>query len=272
MMAAWQPVRADGGTDRLEHGRRATRACRARSSAGRRSTPARAAVRGCRRCACGADRGNDFRVPHHLHDSLSHWPGRPRIDQRLGDAHRFGVGQRIVQLMQRVGALADPAPRHRRGVTLAGASAPRRKWPASLPQQPRISRCLRLMCVMRVDLAGAGVGVVAGDDVAAAVARQHQAFLEGARGPGGFDDDVDALAVRERPHAPPGALPATCRSGRARDRRPSRRARSSRAAGAPIAMIVEAPPSRASAIVLKPDGAGALDEDAVAGTEAPRAR
>ena len=56
---------------------------------------------------------------------------RPRIDQRLGDAHRFGIGERFVQLVQRVAALADPAPRHRRGVTLqerqrrAGSGGPR---------------------------------------------------------------------------------------------------------------------------------------------------
>ena len=69
----------------------------------------------------------------------------PRIDQRLGDPHRFGVGERLVERVQAVAAAADLAPRHVCGMALERLSA-RRKCPASLPQQPRISRCLRLMC------------------------------------------------------------------------------------------------------------------------------
>ena len=46
----------------------------------------------------------------------------------------------------------------------------RRKWPASLPQQPRISRCLRLMCSCALIRARARVGVVPGDDIAPAIA------------------------------------------------------------------------------------------------------
>ena len=50
--------------------------------------------------------------------------------------------------------------------------------------------------LMRVDRARAGIGVMPGDDVAAAVAGESQTFFEGARGARSFDDDVGALAVR----------------------------------------------------------------------------
>ena len=49
--------------------------------------------------------------------------------------------------------------------------------------------------LMRVDRARADVGVVAGNDVAAAVADERHAFLDGARRAGGFDHDVGAFAV-----------------------------------------------------------------------------
>ena len=56
--------------------------------------------------------------------SLATDQASPRIDQRLGDAHRLGVGERLVQLMQRVRARADLAARGRRGVALEERQRP----------------------------------------------------------------------------------------------------------------------------------------------------
>ena len=68
---------------------------------------------------CGADRGDNFGVTH-----VELLRRSPRIDERLGDPHRFRVGQRVVQLMQRVGALTDGAPWHDWRRIVRGRSAP----------------------------------------------------------------------------------------------------------------------------------------------------
>ena len=92
-----------------------------------------------------------------------------------------------------------------------------------------------------------------------------------ARGPGGFDDDVDALAVRERPHVlepllrrRAGQVVDAIRAHRAGEIEPRRRRANRddrRRAGKPCQR------NRAQA-----DRAGALDDDALAGSESRRAR
>ena len=54
--------------------------------------------------------------------------------------------------------------------------------------------------LVHVDRAGPGVGVVAGDDVASAVADQIQRLFDRARRSGRFDGDVDAEAAGEVAH------------------------------------------------------------------------
>src|SRR5688572_32688382 len=53
---------------------------------------------------------------------------------------------------------------------------------------------------VRVDGARPDVGVVAGDDVAAAVAHEIQSFFDGARRAGCLDGDVYAFSMRSREH------------------------------------------------------------------------
>ena len=63
---------------------------------------------------------------------------------------------------------------------------------------------------VRVDLAVADVGVVPGDDVAPADAREIQSLGDGRGGAGGFDHDVRAFAVGRVEH---GLAPAVGRRG-----------------------------------------------------------
>ena len=56
-----------------------------------------------------------------------------RIDERLGDAHRLGVGERVVQPIQRIRPSADALPRHVGGVALEKAQAPAGNAPARCP-------------------------------------------------------------------------------------------------------------------------------------------
>ena len=84
-------------------------------------------------------------APRGVSSCLPLRPSLPRIHERLRNQHRLGGRERFVDRRQAVRPRADQIPRHFVAVALEGASA-RRKCPASLPQQPRMSRCLRLMC------------------------------------------------------------------------------------------------------------------------------
>ena len=118
----------------------------------------------------------------------------PRIHQRLRNPHGLGIGERLVQSAQ---ADTSAPPMSRQGTCrgLPGSRIASRKCRDSLPQHPRISRCLRLMCWCALMVLGTDVSVVPGDHVAAAVAHERHTFLDGARRAGGLDDDVDALTV-----------------------------------------------------------------------------
>jgi hypothetical protein len=63
--------------------------------------------------ASGQPEGSGFGIEtltHRSADAGSRVPPSPWIDDGLGESHRFGIGERLVQAGQRVGALADLAP------------------------------------------------------------------------------------------------------------------------------------------------------------------
>ena len=120
--------------------------------------------------------------------------------------------------------------------------------------------------LMRVDGARTDVGVVARDDVAAAVANERDTFLDGPSRTGGFDHDIDALSA--------GAL-----ANRLQPFLRRRRAECKHLVGAHLPREGQSrrgiahgkhggsPGQSAERDRAQANGADALDEDAVAGTK-----
>ena len=179
-----------------------------------------------RRAAGGTERRDDLGVPRHDHGSTS----------AFGMRMRLGVRERLVQL---AAGRSVCAPISRNGIDGCASriDSARRKCRASLPQQPRISRCLRLICWCALIVTVADVGVVAGDDVASADARQIESFRN-----------------RPRRRPPP-------RSRRRRLHRGSRRAQPAAARRAVVVVEVERHVRRPSRAPARAGSSGAPMRD-----------
>ena len=148
MIATWRPAARGRLANRAESGARAIRACRARNSAGTRRRRRRAAPRAS---PGAADAGPT--VATILVWRMSRSCRRPRIDERLGDPHRLGVGQRLVQAMRADTCARRSRATGHRGVCARGTSARGESGAGSLPQQPADLEVLAVDLVMRVDRA-----------------------------------------------------------------------------------------------------------------------
>src|SRR5689334_10135232 len=92
-----------------------------------------------------------------------------RTDKRFGETHRLGVGERLIQFREPVDTCADRPPRNRR---VMGLEHSQRAYVVTHLTAPAAANLevLAVDLLVDVDRARAGVGVVAGDDIAAAVA------------------------------------------------------------------------------------------------------
>ena len=165
---------------------------------------------------------------------------------------------------QRIRAGADGAPRNI-AVRTRGSPAPPENAGLAAPATANLET-LAVDVLVRVDGARTNIGVVPGDDVAAAVANERYAFLYGPSRTGGFDDDIDALAA--------GAL-----ADRLQPFLRRRRAERKDLVGAHLAREGESgrwdrrrqdgrgPGQSAERDRAQANGADALDEHAVAGTK-----
>src|SRR5262249_32023782 len=122
------------------------------------------------------------------------YPLTPRIHERLRDLQGAGGLERVVNRAEPVRLRADRRERH---VVMALARVERAEKMARLTAPAAADvEVLAIDVLVRVDRAVAGVRVVAGDDIRAAVAREAHALLERARRSGRLDDDVRAKATR----------------------------------------------------------------------------
>src|SRR3954452_8453510 len=120
-------------------------------------------------------------------------PEPRRIDEGFGNAHLLGVGERLVQLAQSVGARADLAARNR-GMALEHRERAQEMARLAAPAAPDL-QVLAVDLMVRVDRRGADVGVMARDHVPAADPRQVEAFRNRGCRAGDLEDNVGAFAV-----------------------------------------------------------------------------
>src|SRR5689334_2394271 len=100
-----------------------------------------------------------------------------RFNEGLWQTHRFGVGKRLIDVRERVGSRPDCAPRD--GIVVAVEQPQRTHEVADFtPPAAADLEMLAVDLLMDVDRAGAGVGVMARDDVGAAVAYQIERFFD----------------------------------------------------------------------------------------------
>src|SRR5215471_20072912 len=81
-----------------------------------------------------------------------------RADKRFRKAHRFGVGERLIELGERVGTCADRAPRDRRVMPLEDAQRTDEVPDFAAPAAANL-QVLAIDLLVHVDRARAGVGV-----------------------------------------------------------------------------------------------------------------
>src|SRR5262245_4867345 len=122
--------------------------------------------------------------------------GCPRIDERLGNLHRFGVGQRRVEPVEGIGLSTDGAPWHLRAESFEEREGAKKVSGFAAPTAADV-QMLTVDCQMHVERARPSIGVMTGDEITPTVANQEWPLFEGPRRPGGLDDDVNALTVRE---------------------------------------------------------------------------
>src|SRR3954466_16365143 len=121
------------------------------------------------------------------------------FDKSLRKTHRLGISERLIEVRERVGLRADRAPRNRVVMPLEDAQRAHEMRHLAAPAAANLEM-LAVGLLVHVDRARAGVGVVAGDHVTAAVADQVERLFDGARRAGRFDGHVDTDAAGQRPH------------------------------------------------------------------------
>src|SRR5947207_5307131 len=124
-------------------------------------------------------------------NSTSAW-----FDKSFGQSHRFRVGERAVDLGERVGASPYRMPRNFRMMALEKTQRANEVSHLAAPAAPNL-QMLAVDLLVNVDRARPGIGVMTGDHIAAAVADEGRRFLDGARRSGGLDGHVDAHAARQ---------------------------------------------------------------------------
>src|SRR5436190_4571048 len=97
--------------------------------------------------------------------------GSVRRDKRFRRAHRLGGGERLVQFAQAIRPRADPAPRNRRVMLFEDKERTDEMAHLAAPA-PTDFEMLAVDLLVDIDGARAGVGVMAANDVAAAVTDQ----------------------------------------------------------------------------------------------------
>src|SRR3954452_7652623 len=125
--------------------------------------------------------------------------GHRGINERFGDLHRLGGGQRGVELIQPIRSLADGVEWNFRSELLQEGQRAEKVCRLTSPAATNL-QVLAIDCGVHVDGAVAAIRVVASYDVAASVASQIGTFFERARRAGCFNHHIDAFAVRERSH------------------------------------------------------------------------
>src|SRR4051794_39219483 len=113
------------------------------------------------------------------------------FDKSLRETHRLGIGERLIEVRERVGFSPNRAPRNRGVMPLEHAQRADEVRQLAAPAAANLEM-LAVDLLVDVDRARAGVGVVPGDHVAAAVADQIERLFDGARRTGRFDGHVDA--------------------------------------------------------------------------------
>src|SRR4029453_11985502 len=99
------------------------------------------------------------------------------LHQSLRDLHRFGIGECLVERRERIRAAADGLPRDGGGIALEERERAQEVAGLAPPAAADLG-VLAIDLMVRVDRARADVGVVAGDNVAAAVATERESFLD----------------------------------------------------------------------------------------------
>src|SRR2546425_7874311 len=119
-----------------------------------------------------------------------------RLDKSFWQTHGFRVGKRLIDVSERVGPCADRVPGNRSVMAREDAQGAHEVAYLAAPTAANLEM-LPVDLLVDVDRAWTCIGVVAGDDVAAAVANEVERLLDRACRSCRFDRHVDAGAVRE---------------------------------------------------------------------------